>query len=123
MRPPIPILRSFDETSAKAFYIDFLGFELTFEHRFEANTPLYMGIRRGACDLHISEHFGDSCPGSAIRIEMSGVAEYCAELNAKKYKNARPGFQDQEWGFRDMTIKDPSGNRIIFCEPLSELNG
>ena len=30
-----PILRSFDATLMRSFYIDFLGFELVFEHRFE----------------------------------------------------------------------------------------
>ena len=30
-----PIFRSFDEAKAREFYIDFLGFEVTFEHRFE----------------------------------------------------------------------------------------
>jgi len=33
--PPTPILRSFDERRAKRFYVDFLGFEIVFEHRFE----------------------------------------------------------------------------------------
>lgn len=123
MQPPIPILRSFDEAKAKAFYLDFLGFEVTFEHRFEPNTPLYMGIRRGDCHLHISEHFGDATPGSSLRIDMQDVAGYCAELNAKNYRHARPGFQDQPWGFRDMSISDPASNRLIFCEPLEQVNG
>ena len=32
---PTPILRSFDESRARDFYIDFPGFE----HRFEPETP------------------------------------------------------------------------------------
>ena len=42
--PPTPILRSFDEARAKAFYIDFLGFDLLFEHRFEEGLPLFMAV-------------------------------------------------------------------------------
>lgn len=42
----IPILRIFDETKAREFYIDFLGFSVEFEHRFEADLPLYLGINR-----------------------------------------------------------------------------
>ena len=41
---PIPILRMFDETKAREFYLDFLGFSVEFEHRFEADLPLYLGI-------------------------------------------------------------------------------
>ena len=117
-RPPIPIMRSFDETSTRAFYLDFLGFEIAFEHRFDPNAPLYMGVRLGACELHLSEHHGDASPGAAVRIEIADVDAYCTALNAKKYKFARPGLQDQEWGWREMSVKDPAGNRLVFCTPL-----
>ena len=33
----IPILRMFDETKAREFYLDFLGFSVEFEHRFESH--------------------------------------------------------------------------------------
>ncbi|MEB8389418.1 glyoxalase superfamily protein [Rhodobacteraceae bacterium KMM 6894] len=115
LRAPIPILRSFDEQAARAFYLDFLGFEITFEHRFDAAAPLYMGVTMGACELHISEHHGDATPGAALRIELPDVHAFCDTLNAKRYKNARPGVQHQEWGWDDMSIADPAGNRLIFC--------
>lgn len=118
VRPPIPILHSFDEARARAFYIDFLGFEVCFEDRFDADAPLYMGVKRDQCILHLSEHHGDACPGSALRIEIADVAGYCAELNARKYQNARPGFQDQPWGYRDMCIDDPARNQLIFCQEM-----
>lgn len=117
-RPPVPILRSFDEAAARAFYVDFLGFKITFEHRFGPDAPLYMGVTLGACELHISEHYGDASPGAGIRIEVDDVAAYCAALNAKTYKFARPGLQDQDWGWREMTITDPAKNRLVFCSPL-----
>ena len=112
---PIPILRSFNEAQARAFYVDFLGFEVTFEFRFEPDTPLYMGLKLGNCELHLSEHFGDASPGASMRIEMDDVRAYCAALNAKRYRHARPGVQRQPWGMDDMTISDPFGNKLIFC--------
>ena len=118
MEAPVPILRSFDETKAREFYLDFLGFEITFEHRFEPDTPLYMGVRRDGCELHISEHHGDGTPGTFLRIEIEDVDEYCRQLNAKRYKNSRPGVQEQPWGYRDMSIADPAGNKLIFCTPI-----
>ena len=84
MQPPIPILRSFNEAKAREFYIDFLGFEVYFEHRFTPDAPLYMGLKRGQCLLHVSEHHGDATPGTALRIDMDDVDAYCAELNAKE---------------------------------------
>ena len=114
---PIPIFRSFDEKLTKEFYVDFLGFDIIFEHRFEPDTPLYFGVRLGDCILHLSEHFGDATPGSAVRIDMPDVKSYCMKLNEKNYKNARPHVQHQTWGYHEMNISDPSGNRLIFGTP------
>ena len=112
-----PILRIFDEDKAREFYLDFLGFKVDFEHRFEPGMPLYMGVSRDDCVLHLSEHHGDSSPGTAIRIATSDIDDYHAELIAKQYKYARPGVEDMPWGSRDMSIHDPFGNRLTFTTP------
>lgn len=112
------VFRSFDEAKAKEFYVDFLGFEITFEARFAPDTPLYMGIKLGDAELHLSEHHGDASPGGSVRIRCDDVAALCEQLNAKKYRHARPAYQDQEWGTRDMTIDDPFRNKIIFWQEL-----
>lgn len=113
---PIPILRIFDEQQARAFYVDFLGFRVDWEHRFEAALPLYLQVSRGACVLHLSEHHGDATPGSALRIPVDDVDALHAELMARQYCHARPGITQQPWG-RDMDIKDPFGNRLVFAQP------
>jgi uncharacterized glyoxalase superfamily protein PhnB len=115
---PVPILRSFDEGRTKDFYLEFLGFELEFEHRFEPWAPLYMGVRKGDCVLHLSEHYGDATPGSAVRIPVEDVSAYMAELRAKAHGNARPGEpQPMPWGSREITIRDPSSNALTFFTP------
>lgn len=111
---PIPIIRSFDETKAKEFYVGFLGFTLDWEHRFEPNTPLYMQLSLGDVIIHVSEHFGDGSPGARMRIETSDVMAYCQDLNAKAYRHARPGYELMPWNTVDMTISDPFGNKITF---------
>lgn len=123
MQPPVPILRAFDEAKTREFYVDFLGFEILFEHRFDHVAPLYLGVRRGDCVLHLSEHHGDACPGSAIRIAVPDVAALCEELNARAYPYARPGYADQPWGFRELVVVDGAGNRLVFCEPLEGSDG
>jgi uncharacterized glyoxalase superfamily protein PhnB len=110
---PIPILRSFDEQKARLFYVDFLGFKIDWEHRFEDGLPLYMQISRGECVIHLSEHHGDCTPGAALRIEVDDIDAYHDDLIAKDYKFARPGIVEQPWG-RDMSVSDPFGNRLIF---------
>ena len=112
----VPILRSYDEAKAREFYVDWLGFIVDWEHRFEPNTPLYMQVSREGIVFHISEHHGDGSPGSHVRVEITGVREFHAELIAKKYKNNRPGLARPEWGGTEFTVIDPVNNRITFSE-------
>src|SRR5436190_13417823 len=84
-----PILRIFDKTKAREFYMDFLGFTVDWEHQFEPGTPFYLQVSKDRCVLHLSEHHGDACPGAAVRIETSDVDAFHKELTAKRYKYAR----------------------------------
>ena len=111
---PTPILRIFDEAKAREFYCEFLGFAVDWEHRFGDNFPLYMQISSGACRLHLSEHYGDAAPGSAVRIEAADVDAFAAALRAKDYKYAKPGVEAMPWGARETRLSDPFGNRLIF---------
>jgi uncharacterized glyoxalase superfamily protein PhnB len=114
-----PILRIFDEAKAREFYIDFLGFKVDWEHRFEGNFPVYMQISLGDCILHLSEHYGDGSPGASIRIAVHDLDAYHATLVAKAFKYSRPGIQTMPWGTREMTIRDPSHNRLSFEEAIA----
>lgn len=115
LSPPIPVLRMFDAERTRAFYLDFLGFEIDWEHRFEPTLPLYMQVSREACVLHLSQHHGDGSPGVVVFAPMKGIVEFRAEVIAKDYGFMRPGVEEQPWG-REMEVWDPSGNRIRFCE-------
>ena len=111
-----PILRIFDEAKAREFYLDFLGFKVDWEHRFDAGLPLYLQVSREGCTLHLTEHHGDCCPGAAVRIQTTELQAFQAELAAKSHRYARPSTEDMPWGTRDMTIRDPFGNRLTFTE-------
>jgi uncharacterized glyoxalase superfamily protein PhnB len=116
MKRPIPIFRMFDEEKAKDFYINFLEFKLDWEHRFEADFPLYMQVSFGECTIHLSEHHGDCSPGGAIRIEVSDITAYHEKLLAKKYKFARPGLEETPWNTKEVKVGDPFGNKVVFYE-------
>ena len=116
--PPIPILRIFDEAKAREFYLGFLGFTVDFEHRFDANAPLYMGVSRDGCKLHLSEHHGDACPGSSVSIRVNDLEAYHQELTAKRYKYYRPGLEKTEWNTLEVTVQDGFGNKLIFFRDL-----
>lgn len=113
-----PILRMFDEAKAKEFYVQFLGFAVDWEHRYEPGFPLYMQVSRGGVRLHLSEHHGDCCPGSAVRIETERLGEFHAGLLAQNYAYARPGLEQTPWGTREVLVTDPFGNRLVFYENI-----
>ncbi|AXP06913.1 MULTISPECIES: glyoxalase superfamily protein [Pseudomonas] len=114
-----PILRIFDEAKALAFYVDFLGFTVDWQHRFGNDFPLYLQVSRGDCVLHLSEHHGDCTPGSALRIETDELEAFQQQLQAKQYRYAHPQIQAMPWGSQDMAISDPFGNRLVFTNAIN----
>jgi catechol 2,3-dioxygenase-like lactoylglutathione lyase family enzyme len=115
----VPIFRIFSIEKAREFYVDYLGFQVDWEHRFAEDAPLYMQISRGNLVLHLSEHYGDACPGSTTFVWMKGIEEFHREISAKNYKYLHPGLDKAPWNALCINVTDPFGNRIRFNEPLS----
>jgi uncharacterized glyoxalase superfamily protein PhnB len=119
----IPIFRIFDVAKAKEFYVDFLGFRVDWEHRFDETAPLYMQMSRDGLLLHLSEHHGDACPGSTAVGQTTGLEAYHREITAKGYRFMRPGIEVAPWNARVMEVIDPFGNRLRFNEPVETVRG
>jgi len=75
-----------------------------------------MQVSRGDLVLHLSEHHGDSSPGSAVFVEMTGIEEFHREISSKKYRFMRPGIEDTFYGARAVGVIDPFSNRLRFNE-------
>ncbi len=121
----MPLLRMFDEAHTRAFYVDFLGFNVDWQHRFGDNFPLYQQLSLGGCVLHLTGHHGDCCPGGAVRIALADLAILQAlqqRLLAADYRYAKPGLEDTPWGSRELRVTDPSGNRLVFHADLPASN-
>lgn len=115
----VPILRIFDIPKADEFYLGFLGFAVDWDHRFDANAPLYRQVSRGALLLHLSEHHGDGSPGVRVRVMMEGIEAFHREISAKGYRYMRPGLEETPWGTLETGVIDPFGNQIRFCQPVT----
>jgi catechol 2,3-dioxygenase-like lactoylglutathione lyase family enzyme len=120
VRQTVPLLRIFDIARAREFYLDYLGFQLDWEHRFEPEAPVYMQVSRAGCVLHLTEHHGDCTPGSTVFLRVTGLERFHAEITAKGYRSLRPGIETAPWGARVMEVADPFGNRLRFNEYLDE---
>jgi catechol 2,3-dioxygenase-like lactoylglutathione lyase family enzyme len=116
----IPVFRIYSLEKAREFYIDFLGFKVDWEHRFEPDAPVYMQVSRQGLLIHLSEHHGDGTPGSVTYVTMKGIENLHRELNDKKYRHNRPGLQRQDWGMTEVAVVDPFNNRIVFGEPTEK---
>ena len=112
----VPIFRIFDIAKAEEFYQRFLGFSVDWDHQFDNNTPLYRQVSRDGLILHLSEHHGDGSPGAHIRIIMDNIDEFHRELNSKEYRYMKPGIEETTWDTCEMSVIDPFGNHIAFCE-------
>lgn len=120
MQQTIPILRIFDVAKAREFYVDFLGFTVDWEHRFEPGLPLYMQVSRDGLTVHLSEHHGDACPGSTVFVWMQEIDQFHREITARQYGYLRPGVEQTFYGAKCMQVTDPFGNRIRFNERITE---
>jgi len=69
--------------------------------------------------LHLSEHYGDACPGAAARIRVDDIKAFAAELQAKDYRYLKPGIPcaPTPWETLEIILKDPFGNRLTFWSP------
>ena len=113
----IPILRIFDEKKAKEFYLEFLGMTLDWEHRFEAEAPIYLQVSRSQLIFHLSEHSGDCTPGSKVFVQTHDLDELYEDITSRPYRYNRPSISTAPWGDRIFEVIDPFSNKILFNEP------
>ena len=116
--PAIPVLRIFDHPLALEFYVDWLNFQVDWEHRFDEKAPRYMQISRDGVVLHLSEHYGDCSPGAKVLIHVDDVTALHAEVHSRPNPFMRPGLETEPWNAKTMTVIDPFYNRLVFIQTL-----
>ncbi|HEV7226043.1 MAG TPA: glyoxalase superfamily protein [Pirellulales bacterium] len=122
IRSSIPVLRMFDEAKAKAFYLDYLGFQIDWESRFSPTAPLYVQIHLGDAIIHLNGHAKEDAPISEVNIPILGLQNYCDYLIAKRADYPKPIAVDPRYQGRntDLNIYDPFGNYLVFCAQTTE---
>jgi uncharacterized glyoxalase superfamily protein PhnB len=109
-----PIFRIFEVQKAIEFYVDWLEFTIDWEHRYGDNFPVYMQVSKDDIVFHLSEHYGDACPGAKVYIEYTGdLQAYQKRLSQKDYRYYKPCLE-KEPGGATMELIDPFGNKILF---------
>lgn len=110
----IPVLHVSSSAAAEEFYCQRLGFRQEFAYRpFGRLDPCYMGLVRDDARLHVSSFSGDGISGGVVYLTVDDVDELHQEL-LRKNVQIDTGPIDQDWGNREMYVKDADGNSIRF---------
>jgi catechol 2,3-dioxygenase-like lactoylglutathione lyase family enzyme len=116
MERAVPILPADDLGVAKAFYVDRLGFSVTFEASEDGRSGL-LGLERGTIQLTLDSpmkgHGRDAC----VSLHVDDTDAYYREWSPKVTVLRAP--RDEEWGARTFDLLDPSGNTIFVMGPVS----
>ena len=110
-------LRITDYARSQAFYVDGLGFQIDWEHRFKPHLPVFMQISREGLAFFLTEHSGDCAVGGLLHLYVSDVDAWYAEFQHTGVPVQEPPNESIQ-GLRDMTIIDPDGNKLRFCTRL-----
>ena len=115
----IPVLKMLDEAAAIAFYLDYLGYQIDWEHRFNPDiegSPLYMQIHLGGSVLHLDGHAEADAPVAEVRIPVVGLDAYHQSLSDRSDVRETPDIADPRYEGKgtDLNLTDPSGNLLVF---------
>ena len=103
-----PILHAADARASSNWYAQ-LGFTVESEHAFGPDWPLYVRLRRGPAQLHLSEHRLDGGPLTHVYLYVEDVDSIIP---------AGTIAEDCPWGMREARLTDPDGNEVRVGSPL-----
>jgi catechol 2,3-dioxygenase-like lactoylglutathione lyase family enzyme len=119
MERAIPILPVDDLAIAKAFYVNGLGFRVTFEVSEDGRSGL-LGIERGTIQMTLDCPMKGHGRNACVALQVDDADAYYREWNVKVDVLRAP--KDEEWGARTFDLLDPSGNTIFVMGPVNIAN-
>lgn len=111
----IPTFRILDYQTAINFYVDFLGFKIDWEHRFEPTDPVYMQISKNGLILHLSENKRFTT-NVIIFVDTKNITEFHKELQERNPTTKIQDILRTNWQTLQLEIEDPFGNLLRFNE-------
>ena len=105
-----------DLSAAKQFYVDKLGFHITFEQ--SDGTTGIMGVERGTIAITIDAPMSGHGRQACVSLNVDDADRYYNEWRAKVDIPRPP--QDEYWGARTFSVHDPSDNTIFVIGPARD---
>ncbi len=117
MERAIPILPTEDLAAAKAFYVDGLGFRVTFEASSDGRSGL-IGVQRGTIQITLDSPMDGHGRNACVALQVDDADAYYHEWSAKVDVLREP--KDEPWGARTFDLLDPSGNTLFVMGPVND---
>jgi len=116
----IPLLHITNAAASEQYYCGQLGFTKEFEVPASATQrdPVYMGVSRDGLLIHLSGHAGDGIAGNTVLFRCDSVDALYREFLAKGVA-IHIGPVNQTWGLREVVVRDPDRNAIVFQTPIA----
>ena len=115
MERAVPCLPADDITAAKQFYVDKLGFQITFDAS-DGKTGI-MGVQRGSIELTIDAPMSGHGRQACVSLHVNDADAYYREWREKVDIKTPP--RDEYWGARTFGVQDPADNTIFVIGPLN----
>jgi catechol 2,3-dioxygenase-like lactoylglutathione lyase family enzyme len=117
MERAVPILPTEDLRAAKKFYVDALGFEVTFEASYDDGAAGLLGVRRGTIALTLDCPMQGHGRNACASLEVDSADRYYDEWRVRTEIPRPP--KNEEWGARTFSVHDPSGNTLFVIGPAT----
>ena len=116
IRRAIPVLSVTDSCRTEDYYCKILGFEKLFAYRPDPSRsdPCYLGVARDGVVLHLHSFKPERAGMTDAFLYVDDVDGLYAEVMARGATIHMPPT-DQTWGTRELGIRDPDGNVLVFA--------
>ena len=105
----VPILNVRDVAASLAYYVDVLGFQLSWAW---GEPPTYGGVVSGRAEIQFCQD-GQGSAGTWVAVWVDDVDGLYEVLRDREVDIRQPPTTF-EWGVREMNVADPDGHRIRF---------
>jgi uncharacterized glyoxalase superfamily protein PhnB len=116
MERATPILPADDLIVAREFYVNGLGFRVTFQISEDGRSGL-LGLARGTIELTLDSPMEGHGRNACVSLHVDDTDAYYREWSPKVTVLRAP--KNEDWGARTFDLLDPFGNTIFVMGPVS----
>ncbi len=120
MERAVPILPGDDVKAAKEFYVDKLGFQVSFEASDDGKEGI-LGVERGTIAITIDCPMPGHGRKACVSIEVDDADAYYEEWSTRVPVLRPP--RNESWGERTFDLLDPFENTIFVIGPIKNRSG